>query len=84
VLCLAATDSIFGSPHELSGHYGLLAARALWIEIFCAFVLFLLSGFLWAMFQPAWSERLLIWAGDHVAHGLCLLLIGFVIICCVT
>ncbi len=84
IFCLSAVDSIFGSPSELSGHIGLLAGRALWIEVFGAFVFFLVVGFVWAIFRPAWSARVLLWARDHVWHGLLLALFGFVIICYVT
>ena len=46
-------------------------------EIFIAFFLFLSVAFIWALFRPAWTIRILLYARDHAWQAMLLFLGGF-------
>lgn len=48
--------------------------RHLLTELFAVAAVFLLLGFVWAVFRPAWIDSVLLRYGRHVWRGVCLLL----------
>jgi hypothetical protein len=82
LLCVGgvmASNASFGSPSgadsrgRLSDHVVLAA----FTEMFVAFLILLALAFIWAVFRPAWTIRLLRYASSHVWHALLFFLGGF-------
>ncbi len=50
--------------------------RHLSTELFAVAAVFLVLGFVWAVFRPAWIDGVLLRYGRRVWRGICLLLFG--------
>jgi hypothetical protein len=77
--CFIATSARFGDTSGADWRSKLLnrVFQAIFIEMFVAFLLFLLLVFVWAVFCPRWTVRTLQYVRNHVWHALCFFLIGF-------
>jgi len=51
---------------------------AMFSEMFVAFLLLLVVGFIWALFQPTWFTRVLGFVRHHAWHAMLFYLAGFV------
>jgi nitrate reductase gamma subunit len=77
--CYIATHARFGSPSAADWKSRLLdrVFLAMFSEMFVAFLAFLAIAFIWALFQPAWTTRVLGFVRHHAWHAMLLFLAGF-------
>jgi hypothetical protein len=78
---LLATHARFGGPSAPGWRSRLFdsAFLAMFSEMFIGFLALLTLAFIWALFRPAWTIRLLLYARAHVWHALLLFLAGFAV-----
>ena len=82
ILCvggLIATHARFDGPSASDWPSRLMdhVFLAMFSEMFIAFVALLSFAFIWALFRPTWTVRVLFYARDHVWHALLFFLAGF-------
>ena len=77
--CFVATHARFGGPSSADWKSRLLdrVFLAMFSEMFVAFLAFLVIAFIWALFRPAWTIRVIGFVRDHAWHAMLFFLAGF-------